>query len=254
MEDVKQIFKLVGGLVGGAAAIVLIANPPLTLVGIPLLFPTLEMAYNGTVKKDIKGIPFKVDRHNKLVENPFGIIRSIKYALRKDKTKNFMNDFIKSMSALTPGEEYKMDSHYFTLKRLQELQELGYIEDLQSEVKYGGKKQSYFFANIAMGNFKHPFKKKEKIAISFKVTGKDFNSDEIKDYVTALINRKNDNLIIPKKNTEVSSTPVLAPVVEEPKKEETKPMTKEELIELRNSLLSMKEDAPVEETSKGAKK
>lgn len=250
MEDAKQFLKLVGGLVGAAVSIALIASPPLTLIGIPLLFPSLEMAYNGTMKKDIKGIPFKVDRHNKLVENPFGIIHSIKYALRKDKTENFMNDFIKSMSALTPGEEYKTDSHYFTLKRLQELQELGYIEDLQSEVKYGGKKQSYFIENIAMGNFRHPFKKKEKIAISFKVTGKDFNSEEIQDYVTALVNRKNDNLIVSKKSSDTNSTPV----VEKPKQEETKPMTKEELIELRESLLSMKEDTSVVETSKGVKK
>lgn len=196
MKTLKKIVKLIVGLPVAVVSSVLITMPPLTLIAIPLFIEGVGLINDAISKQDTKNSFFKVGRGDKLVENPFRLISTIKYALKKDKTKNFMNDFINCLSqidVLKNGEpiKYKTDSHYFTYKRLKELEDMGYIENLNYKVKYNGKEKSFFLENIAMGNFKNAFKKKQKLAIEFNLTGKDFKSDEIKEYIESVSKRKN---------------------------------------------------------------
>ena len=196
-ETMRKLAKLTIGLPVAVVSAVLITMPPFTIAAIPLFIEGVGLINDATSKKDTKNSFFKVSRGDKLVENPFRLISTIKYSLKKDKTKNFMNDFINCLSQIDVkrnGEpiKYKTDSHYFTYKRLKDLEEMGYIENLSYKEKFNGKEKSFLLENIAMGNFKNAFKKKKKLTIEFNLTGKDFNCDEIKEYIDSVSKRKQE--------------------------------------------------------------
>jgi len=198
MEKLKKIIKLISGLgIASASLIISLSFPLLTIVGIPTFIIGLSMSYDGLMKKDIKHNIFKVSKNeNELIENPFRIDRFIKCMFGKNKVKNFLNESMNCFKQLDVYEnnqkvKYKMKSHGFTKKRLEELQKLGYIENLETKVMYNGKKKSFFLENLAMGNFKQLFKKKEKFEMNFNLTGKSFYNEEIQKYVDYVVNKHN---------------------------------------------------------------
>jgi len=198
MGKFKQTIKLISGLGVSVISGILVVTPPLTIIGVPGLITGLGMSYDGLMKKDLKRNIFKVSRkENELIENPFRVDRFIKCALGKDKVKNFLNESMNCFRQLDVYEndtkvKYTMKSHGFTKKRLEELQKMGYIENLEIEPMYNGKKKSFFLENLAMGNFKQLFKKKQKFKMQFNLTGKNFYDKEVDDYVDYVVNKHKD--------------------------------------------------------------
>ena len=195
MDKLKKVIKLISGLCIAAISGALVLTPPLTVIGVPALIISLGMTYDGLMKKDLKHNIFKVSRkNNELIENPFRIDRFLKCLFGRNKFKNFLNESMDCFKQLDVYEneqkvKYTMKSHGFTKKRLEELEKMGYIENLESKIMYNGKKKSFFLENLAMGNFKKLFKKKEKFEMSFNLTGKSFYNEEINNYVDYVINK-----------------------------------------------------------------
>ena len=247
MNKIKKALKLVLGLGISAVSMALIAMPPLTIVGIPTLIAGLGMSYDGLMKKDLKHNIFKVSRkNNELIENPFRIDRFIKCALGKNKVKNFLSESMDCFNQLDVYENnekvrYTMKSHGFTKKRLEELQSLGYIEKLESKVMDNGKKKSFFIENLAMGNFKNLFKKKEKFNMSFELTGKSFKNEEINKYIDYVVNKHNK----PVENIKPVESKKVVQVSQEDKYNDREIDTRTKIVELkkiREELINSREE------------
>lgn len=249
MDKIRKALKLTLGLCISAISMALITMPPLTIIGIPTLIAGLGMSYDGLMKKDLKHNIFKVSRkNNELIENPLRIDRFIKCILGKNKVKNFLSESMDCFNQLDVYENnkkvrYTMKSHGFTKKRLEELQSLGYIEKLESKVQSNGKKKSFFFENLAMGNFKNLFKKKEKFDISFELTGKSFKNEEINKYIDYVVNKHNKP--VEKNNKPVENKKVFQ-TQQEDKSSNMEIDTRTKIVELkkiREELINSREES-----------
>ena len=207
MEKIKRILKITGGVILTSSSVIISSVfPPFLIPGIPLMIGGLGISYDGFMKQDLKKSVFKVNNDNKLVENPFKIGKSISLMTKKDKVRNFLNESINAFKQLKVEENnnkitYKMETHGFVKKRLEELQQLGYLENVESKVQDNGKEKSFFLENLGMGNFKNLFKKKKKYDITFNLTGKSFDNNyiELSNYMDSVVNRKKEQQKINKR-------------------------------------------------------
>ena len=218
----------------------------LFLLGVIPLSKVTEDISGNMVKNSIFSVSNKGMINQNALAHPKELISSLG---KKDKNKYFieetLNMFLQLDRFSSKGEEmtYSTVSHSITLQLLKNLEKNGYIKDL----KYKKVKTSrLFFEKLLIGNLKGFGKKHPMYSISFNLTEKNRDKDEI----IALMNPNqkieipqvgtvqtndlsNKNTIKPTENIQESNSKINNEI------EQT--VTKEDLIRLREELIRMKE-------------
>ena len=197
--------------------------------------PTLVVA--SKVVDDISGNKvkdsiFSVYSNGKIYQNSTSHpLKMLSIARDKNKSNRFVEEALTMFTQLSnknkKGEEmtYKTKSQPMTLYLLRMLQKNGYITNLESTK---AEKKRLVFEKLFMGNLKDINKKTQMYNISFNLTDKERNKEEL---INIFSGKKKDNV-----QTEEYQKVVKQ---EEVKKENS--ISREKLIELKNYLATEKE-------------
>ncbi len=225
MKDVMDKVRHFIELLVCAGAIVSL-NP--IAIGVAVI-PTLVVA--SKVVDDISGNKvkdsiFSVYSDGRIYQNSTAHpLKMLSIARDENKAKRFEEEALTMFTQLNntnkKGEEmtYKTKSQPMTLFLLRMLQKNGYITNLESKK---AEKKRLFFEKLFMGNLKDITKKTQMYDISFNLTDKDRNKEDLLN----VFNKKKEEVKVEEYQKVVSQ--------EEVKKEEN--ISREKLVEMKNYL------------------
>jgi ribosomal protein S8 len=203
-------------------------------IGVAVI-PTLVVA--SKVVDDISGNKvkdsiFSVYSDGRIYQNSTAHpLKMLSIARDENKAKRFEEEALTMFTQLNntnkKGEEmtYKTKSQPMTLFLLRMLQKNGYITNLESKK---AEKKRLFFEKLFMGNLKDINKKTQMYNISFNLTDKERNKEEL---INIFSGKKKDN----------AQTEEYQKVVKQEEVKKENSISREKLIELKNYLATEKE-------------
>ena len=170
-------------LLGSAVVGVMTGSIPIIIALVPVATISAAKLADDISGNEIDNSIFSVSSDGKIVQNTLAKpLRFLKLLGKKNKTEAFNEEAINMFVELKEKDdngnkiEYSTVSHAYTYKLLKDLENNGYVEDLD---KTYVKESRLFFAKLLMGNSDISNKKRKMYDISFKLTDKERNIEEL---------------------------------------------------------------------------